>query len=463
MAKFNQKKDVVIETINKQGGYAIERKPKDELVMQTVCNLVGEPDYYRTAGDGLNDYDKAIDAVLAYDPEFVLKLACYARHQLHLRSAPMYLINRYTMQGNRIEGASRYIDNAIMRADDMTELAALQLAYCGCITNPVKRALAKAFLRFDEYQYSKYKGVKHDVSLRDVMFMVHPKPESKERERIFNNIANNTLPPADTWEVKISTQGNTKENWISIIPKMGIMATVRNLRNFENAGVKASEYEYKFTSDIIRNSKMFPYRFYTAYQNVTTRENEKLLLQAMEYATQNIPDYNGKTAILIDTSGSMELTPSSKSTIPMYQIAAFMGACIASKQNNVQFISFATEAEEIQVRAHDNIMSIIDKVNQRMGRVGHGTNVHAGLKLVDNDVERIIIMSDMQFGNFGYDIRDYKTDKPIYAFNLYTYPHSSFNKKKRVVEIGGFSDKVFDLIEAVENDKMSQIVDDYHL
>ena len=460
MAKFNQKKDKVVETVNMQGGYAIERNnKKDELVMQTVSNLVGEPDYYRSSGDGLKNYEEAIDAVLAYDPEFVLKLAVYARHILHLRTAPMFLINRYTMQENRIKGASKYIVDSIMRADDMTELAALQLNYCGCITNPVKRALAKAFLKFDEYQYSKYKGLNHNVSLRDVMFIVHPKPESKDRERIFRNIANNTLPPADTWEVKMSTGGN----WSEIIPKMGIMATVRNLRNFEQAGIPVSEYEYKFTREIVRNSKMFPYRFYTAYKNVNTYDNEKLLIQAMEYAVENIPNYNGKTAILIDTSSSMTRCASSKSTIRMNEIAAFMGACIASKQHNVQFISYASGAEEIPVYAHDNIMSIVEKVSSRIGNVGHGTNVCAGLNLVDDDVERVIIMSDMQFGMFDHDIRDCKLRVPIYAFNLSSYPNCSFNKKRNLFEIGGFSDKVFDLIEAAENEKLSQIVENFHL
>lgn len=463
MAKFNKSKDVVVETTNKQGGYAIERKPKDELVMMTVCNLIGEPNYYDSGASSLKEYEHAIDNVLSFDPEFVLKLAVYARTELHLRSAPMFIINRYTMQTNRIVGASKYIDKAIQRVDDMTELVAMQLAYCGCVTNPVKRGVAKAFLKFDEYQYAKYKAAKHDVSLRDVMFIVHPKPDSGERELIFNKIANNTLAPPDTWEVAISTGGNTKENWINIIPKMGIMAIVRNLRNFEQAGVPVEVYKDKFNEYTIKRSRMFPYRFYNAYRNVNSRDNEELLLDAMEHSIKNIPDYNGKTAVLVDVSGSMGATVSANSSIRLYEIGAFMGSCLASKQRDVQVIAFGTSAKEIPIKAHDNLMSITDKLTNVQGTIGYGTNLAVGMNLVDDDVERIIIMSDMQFGNFTLDVRDYKGGKPIYAFNLESYPHCSFNKQQKCIEIGGFSDKVFDLIELLESGKLSQIVDTYHL
>ena len=463
MAKFNQSKNVVIETTTKEGGYAIKRKPKDELVMMTVCNLVGEPNFYNSGASSLKEYEHAIDAVLKFDPEFVLKLAVYARTELNLRSAPMFIINRYTMQTNRIVGASKYIEQAIQRVDDMTELVAMQLAYCGCVTNPVKRGVAKAFLKFDEYQYAKYKGANHDVSLRDVMFIVHPKPDSGERELIFNRIANNTLATPDTWEVAISTGGNTKENWIKIIPSMGIMATVRNLRNFEQTGVPVEVYKDKFTPYAIKRSRMFPYRFYTAYRNVSSRDNEEILIDAMQHSIENIPDYNGKTAILVDVSGSMGATVSENSSIMLFEIGAFMGSCLASKQRNVQLIAFGTSAKEVPVRAHDNLMSLTEKLHGVYGTIGYGTNVAEGLKLLDADVERIIIMSDMQFGGYGMDMRSYKGGKPIYAFNLATYPHCSFNKQQKCIEIGGFSDKVFDLIELLESGKLSQIVDNYHL
>ena len=465
MAKFNPVKNPVIETENKEGGYAIERSPKDELVMMTVCNLIGEPSYYNDGNSSIKEYEHALDAVLSYDPEFVLRLAVYARNVLHLRSAPMFIINRYTMQSNRIIGAHKYISMAIKRVDDMTELVALQLAYCGAITNPVKRAISKSFLKFDEYQYSKYKGTKHNVALRDVMFLTHPKPQSQEQERIFSRIANNTLTPADTWEVAISTKGNIKENWIDILPKMGIMATVRNLRNLEEAGVPVCEYEYKFAPSIIKQSKMFPYRFYSAYKSVSSRDNGMLLLKAIDTATENIPEYYGKTAVIIDISGSMWQHISKKSTIKMYEIGSFMGACLANEQENVQVIVFGTKAEEISIKAHDNIMSIHDKVENvvKANRLGHGTNVYKAFELLDWDVERIIIMSDMQFGCYENDIRDYKGKKPIYAFNLSSYPKCSFNRGQTVVEIGGFSDKVFELIGIIENKKMSSVVDDYFL
>jgi hypothetical protein len=112
------------------------------------------------------------------------------------------------------------------------------------LSKQIQKGLVKSFNKFDEYQFAKYNR-KAEVTLKDALFLVHPKAKDENQQAIFNKIVNDSLETPYTWEVELSVLGQTKfaddaerkaafkNKWEELIfsNKLGYMATLRNLRN----------------------------------------------------------------------------------------------------------------------------------------------------------------------------------------------------------------------------------------
>jgi len=59
------------------------------------------------------------------------------------------------------------------------------------------------------------------VRLKDVVQIVHPRPDTPERADLYRRILDGQLRTPDTWKVRISTQGSTREAWNEAAPHMG--------------------------------------------------------------------------------------------------------------------------------------------------------------------------------------------------------------------------------------------------
>lgn len=135
------------------------------------------------------------------------------------------------------------------------------------LSNPLRRALEEAMHKFNEYHFAKYKATDKTVKMKDVLRIVHPKPRNKAESELFKRILEDNLKTPDTWEVYISTHGSTKETWETILPRMPIMATLRNLRNFCKVGADITPVLKKLRDEqTILKSKQFPFRFWSAYK-----------------------------------------------------------------------------------------------------------------------------------------------------------------------------------------------------
>src|SRR5690606_31659009 len=114
---------------------------------------------------------------------------------------------------------SKTIYNIIQRADEITEvLAYYQMANkrqetkkLNKLSKQVQKGIAMSFSKFDEYQFAKYNR-NTEVSLRDALFLSHPKAHSEEEQSLFSKIVNQTLSVPFTWEVELSKLGQQKFN-----------------------------------------------------------------------------------------------------------------------------------------------------------------------------------------------------------------------------------------------------------
>src|SRR3954453_22572234 len=107
------------------------------------------------------------------------------------------------------------------------------------------------------------------------------------------------------------------EAWEAVIPSMGVMALVRNLRNFDEAGISNAAVDTVIakitTVDEVTRARLFPYQVWAAYKNAPSDNWKRALGRTLELTIANIPALDG-TLVVIDTSGSMQATVSGRST-----------------------------------------------------------------------------------------------------------------------------------------------------
>lgn len=494
---------------NYEDGLAFTREPKTDLLLRTATMMVGEPKFYDGEPDGVDKYDAVFQKVIDTDPEFALKLAAYARNELYLRSAPVKMLVDFANSSRKVDGvvvhpsvnvpnARLYVEAIVRRADDITEVVASHLkredkTATGKLPHLLKNGLAQAFQNFDLYQFSKYDGAHSTVTMRDAMFLTHPMAvaRNEEQKEIFKLIATKSLPPADTWEVKLSTKGSSKESWEEIIPRMGYIATLRNLSGFLRHGVDMDLPIKRLTAkDGIRRAKVFPMNVLAAYRAVEQAEaknpeDKTALLRALETALRmsvdNVPRLDGTTFIAIDKSGSMDHSVTERSSLRLMDVAMLFGAMSQYICDKAIVMNYADNIGLVTLSPSVGVLENFNKIKRTHPLTG-STMAYRAVKWLneeEKEVDRIIFFTDEQ----SYNMRDqenrlravynmlgkkredddtvylqylkYKRninkDVYLYEVDLAGYGVGQIPQEEpRVALLAGYSDKVFEFMKIFE-------------
>jgi hypothetical protein len=493
MTKFNQKKtisDVLLAhpdaVQNHEFGLAFEMDAKTELMTRVLTALVSEDKFYTSGKDADSELNYATNKVLECDPEFILKLAAYARNVMNLRSVPVFLLNKFANSGCQIVGSRKYVPMCIQRVDEITELLAANLQTRKKPAQFIKNGLVPCFNQFDAYQYGKYNR-EGTVTLKDAIFLCHPHADTSERQLIFDQIINGVLQPPETWEVVISTNGASKETWESIIPKMGYMALLRNLNNFLKHDVDLEPVIKLLTDEkAVRKSKQFPFRFFSAYRaiqqegysgkKVTALMNA--LNTAIELSIQNVPKIPGKSLVLIDVSGSMSSNRiSAKSTITPADISCMFGAIASKVCEEADIYPFAEKTTQIHFSDTSGILDRMEKL--KTVNVGGATYAFLPMEHARQNktkYDRIFLFSDMQCytasnwltgSSFAEAFIRYQREvsqAALYSVDLTGYGSAQVPEDtNKVCLLAGWSERIFDFVQAFEADRgtMIQVVESY--
>lgn len=356
MAKFNTTN--TNKTKNHSGYNAYRMKLKEQLVSAVFTTMFGEEKFYGSTDEEI--VELAIECAET-NPEFLCKLACYARNVYNMRSVSHILVSviaRYASQYTRLA-----IRNAVVRPDDITEImACYEGMYGKPFPNAMKREIAEVIQKFGEYQLSKYNGGSKSIKFRDVLRIVHPVPKNKNVENVFKKVIDDNLETPYTWETELSARGNNKEVWDELITsgKLGYMAMLRNLRNMVKVGADVAPVLERISdSEEVRKSRQLPFRFFSAYQTLEneglmTPEIHRALESAVTVSVDNMEKIKGRTLIGVDISGSMGNRISSRSDISCSDIASLFGA-MASKlceDATVCYFEAAKESYRSYYRKH---------------------------------------------------------------------------------------------------------------
>lgn len=408
---------------------------------------------------GLNrmtSLETIIKDALEYNPELTIRFFDWLRNEGNIRTTPQvgmaiaFKEKKVTGDGTR----------TFTRLDDVLSCLAYYIEKYtkNGMSSKMKRSIAKRIERASEYEMAKYRSENKAVSLKDAVRISHAHNDiiDKLMKDELKQTADNT-----TWEAYISTNGSTKENWEYVIPKMGHMALLRNLRNFDKFEINPDLYLDKLIAGVEKGRQM-PYRYYSAYCEVTDARVKDALNKCMRIAVKNLPVFKGKSLILVDNSGSARgARISDKSRRCVCDVGNLMGVLTGIVSGSGKVGVFGDRISYLPVNsACDDIMGTTKTVDELGHHVGSATENGIWLALDDaiksrEKFDRIFIYSDMQaghgglygFDNAGYPIYPGKSRYSEYIdvprlVNMY---RSKVNPDCKLysIQIGGYGDSIF--------------------
>jgi hypothetical protein len=486
-------------TLTHEGAPGYVRDVKSELFLLAVSNMVGEDTFYERATDRDARYEALVRQATAEDSEWTSRLLAWLRTDGNMRSAP--LVGAAAFAHERLKrgeaGMSRQvIASVLQRADEPGELLAYWTSRFGrAIPKPVKRGIADAIGRlYNEYALLKYDTDSKGFRFADVIDLVHPDAVAPWQGELFRYALDRRhgrggeitgLPMVDarmlmrsralgdepqalldaealkragmTWEDALSLAGDRVDKaklWEAVIPSMGYMALLRNLRNFDEAGVSDAVAEQVAArladpQQVVR-SRQFPFRFLAAYENAPSLRWGHALDKALSASLANVPRLDGKTLVLIDTSASMtSMSFSARSKMGPAKAAAVFGVVLAIRCG-ADLYGFADDAFRHDVPKGASALKEIGRFLSRTGEVGHGTQIAASLRRTWNGHDRVFLVSDMQTMDSGATSA-VPPSVALYGFNLGGYRPAAFSAgAPNRTEFGGLTDATFRMIPLIE-------------
>jgi len=491
--KFNQKTQGKNQLYNHEGEKAYSLSPAMELYAAVVTASLSDQFYVKAD----QKIERLRSLIAQNKPDFVAKLAVYARQHMHLRSVPLVLAVELAKVHSGDQLVSKMIAKIVKRADEITELLAYyqaanmrsDLKKLHKLSKQIQKGLAQAFNSFDEYQFAKYNRAT-EVKLRDALFLVHPKAKDEAQQAIFDKIVKDELQIPYTWEVELSVLGQKgfdkaaeksaafKAKWEELIDsgKVGYMAMLRNLRNILEAQVSDAHIQkvadYIANEKAVQNSKQLPFRFLSAYRELQgiSSVHSTLFLSALESAAQssaaNIKGFDKATKVLLacDVSGSMQTPVSKNSKVQYYDIGLVLAMLLQNRCERVLTGMFGDTWKVINV-PKNNVLANVMEFRKREGEVGYATNGYLVIKdLITRKMalDKVMLFTDCQMWNSygtGENIAamwdSYKKIAPqakLYLFDLAGYGKIPLHVERNdVFLIAGWSDKVFEILTALED------------
>ena len=532
MGKFNEKsttKHVPSET-NAMGSAAYKLDPKEELV-STVLTTFVQKSYYEKEKEIMKRFRKAAEQV---DPLFVAKTALYARLSANMRSSSHVLAAELAPRVSGLEWSARFYNKIINRVDDMSEILSYyeHIMKGKGVPNAMRKGFKLKLENLDPYLIDKYKMLGRDISLIDLVNRMHPVPTQRNAEafrllmkeggkgidKLYGSkILEKEMSKAGTAPktAQKSVEAAKQEAIESVLGNVKGMPVFNLLRNLRNIILYAPDSVVEATRQLtipekIYKSRLLPFRFLSAHieiskmrydlkegesssvvfedeieSRVSTREEFTgfktqvlaALERAIELACHNIPELEGRVAILIDHSGSMRgdgggaSLVSALSNTRSSDIANVFAAMLLSKQPSVYVGLFGDTLRQFKVNRELGILEMSREMHRDGRNCGGGTEHGVYLffeELIKSrtPVDNILVFSDMVIGerNSWYGVSGssrhpgrfqdvfrsfrklYPATKVISVDIKQTAGTTVFNKNFGVTQVAGWSEKIFDVI-----------------
>jgi 60 kDa SS-A/Ro ribonucleoprotein len=378
-----------------EGARARAIGPEPALRRSVLSCMLWEGEFYE---DGVQIAGRIQELVPQVAAEKVAALAVEARERMKLRHAPLLLVREMARHATHRALVAETLARVIQRADELSEFVAIYWAQGRQpLSAQVKKGLAAAFIKFDEYALAKYDRA-GAVRLRDVLFLCHARPVDEAQAALWKRLVDNELATPDTWEVALSAAGrgeeaNKRAVWERLLAerKLGALALLRNLRNLHQAGV--SEELVLAALAALKADRVLPFRFLAAARNAPQWEEalETAMFRALEDRAGSLA---GHTVLLVDVSGSMEAPLSRRSEMRRTDAAYGLAILLREIAEKATIHTFSDRTQLVPSRRGMALRDALDKSQPHSG-----TMLGAALKHVESEcrsLDRLIVITDEQ-------------------------------------------------------------------
>jgi TROVE domain-containing protein len=357
---------------------------------------------------------------------------------MKLRHTPLLIVREMARHATHRGFVAETLAQVIQRADELAEFIAIYWKDGRVpLAAQVKKGLAAAFPKFDEYALAKYdRG--GPIKLRDVLFLAHARPRDEAQAGVWKRLIAGQLSVPDTWEAALSSGADKRGAWERLLreQKLGALALLRNLRNMREAGVAEDLVLAALGS--MSTARVLPFRFLAAARYAP--QWEEALEQAMLKCDAGQEKLSGKTIVLVDVSGSMTAPLSHRSEMQRTDAAYGLAVLLREIGEKVAVFSFSDTLVEVPARRGFALRDAID-ASQRHNSTQFG---HAVDELNRNHrYDRLIVITDEQ----AHDMVPAPKGKG-YVINVASYKNGVGYGKW--THIDGWSESVVEYIRTLE-------------
>lgn len=490
------------DTQNEAGGLAYTLTPKHQLAQLASTGCMNQT-FYAGAEDQLA---KVLELTQDLDAEFIAKTAIYAREEGYMKDMPALLAAILSTKDNALldQNFHRMINNGKMLRNFVQIMRSGAVGRKSLGTRPKK--LVQGWLLTATEKQLLNASIGQSPSLADVVKMVHPKANDAWRNEWFAWLIGRPfdeakLPPitqAFEQYKQAVANGSAKGMAVPDVPfqmltaldvdrdawaniaKNGSWQMVRQNLNtfarhgvFELSGMMENIAAKLADQSLIERANVMPYQLLSAYTMTEHKTNipfmvKEALQDALELAVSNVPKIAGKVVVGTDVSGSMTspvtgYRQGSTTSVTCLQVASLISAAIFRHNPEARIMPFDTRTHSTRLNPRD---SILTNARQLAKFCGGGTDVSAPFKQLNKEcakVDVMIIVSDNEswFNSQRYGAtetmkawNELKANNPqakLICIDIQPYVTSQAKEGHDILNIGGFSDAVFNMMASFVN------------
>lgn len=485
-------------TKNNAGGVAVALSDEAALTQYVMTGTFNGTFYT----DAETDLKWVIELARKIEPEYLARLAVFARERAYMKDAPALLLTALSVRSPILfaQVFDRVVDNAKVLRTFVQMIRSGVVGRKSLGSGP-KRLVADWLEQASDRTL--VNAVGRDPSIGDVIRLSRPKAKTPSREALFGYLigkvprtderlpailrqleafragGSDQLPEV---EFRLLTEFRlTPEHWKEIARNAPWQMTRMNLNTFARKGVFEDRALTRAIAarlrdaEQIRKARAFPYQLLAAYRNIgedVPQAVAEALIDAAEIATENVPAFPGKVYVMPDVSGSMRSPVTgrrrgSSSKVRCVDVAALVAATVLRRNPDAEIIPFEGEVVKVRVSARDSVLANAEK----LAAVGGGsTNCSAPLALLNGkraQGDLLIYVSDneswVDAGRYGgtalqAEWRAFKARNPgarLACIDIAPNRTVQARSAEDVLNVGGFSDAVFDALNAFARGELS--------
>ncbi len=477
------------EAVNREGAPAYAYGPEAKLAQLAATGTLAD-NFYGAADAQLTD---VLDAARAVDPYFVAQAAVYARSAGAMKDMPALLTAYLTVADPdlAVRLFGRVINSGRMLRNFVQIMRSGQVGRTSLGSRP--KRLVQRWLEQASMRDLMAAATGNDPSLADIVRMVHPKPADAARKAFYGWLIGRPYDVAalpaeiaafEAWKRDpaqllpdvpfewLTACPLDAEQWAAIASTMGWQALRMNLNTLARNGVfeldgMADQIAARLADrDALRKVRPMPYQLMVALGQVGDGVPLKVqagLEEALELSLRGVPKVPGRIVVCPDVSGSMGspvtgYRKGASSKVRCIDVAALVAAAMLRSNRTARVLPFEQQVVPLSLKGSDRLAVNAAKL-AAIG--GGGTNVSAPLALLNAEqaaVDLVVIVSDNESwvdktrAGATATMREWdqlKRRNPaakLVCVDVQPYGTTQASGRPDILNVGGFSDAVFDTI-----------------